>query len=344
MLHAEESLFKNSQVLDFDYQPKLVRFRENQQFAIADSMKPLFRKRNGGNILVYGTSGIGKTLACKHILKELEETTDKVIPIFVNCWEHNTTFKVALNICEQLQYPFTPNKKGVALFREIANILNKKSAVFVFDEIDKVEDFDFLYFIAENIYRHTIILITNHKNKLFSMDKRVRSRLFLEFVEFKKYSMGETIGILKERIEHAFFKGAWTPEALKLAVKKTHDLGDIRCGLLILQKAGKAAEDASSRKIEAEHVEKILDKVDKYSVKGSSDLDQKSREILQLIKARSGETIANLFVDYKNGTGALVYRTFYRKVKTLELNKYVEIKRVYGGRNGNTSTVQYLGL
>ena len=35
MLHAGESLLKNEQVLDFDYQPKLVKYRENQQFAIA---------------------------------------------------------------------------------------------------------------------------------------------------------------------------------------------------------------------------------------------------------------------------------------------------------------------
>ena len=71
MLHAGESLLKNEQVLDFDFQPKLVKYRENQQFAIAECIKPLFQGRSGSNVLVFGSSGIGKTLACKHILKEM---------------------------------------------------------------------------------------------------------------------------------------------------------------------------------------------------------------------------------------------------------------------------------
>ncbi|RLE39487.1 hypothetical protein DRJ17_00875 [Candidatus Woesearchaeota archaeon] len=344
MLHADESLLKNEQVLDFDYQPKLVKYRESQQFAIADCMKPLFNKRDGDNVLVYGTSGIGKTLACKHILQELEQETDAIIPIYVNCWEHNTTYKIALNICEQLQYPFTPNKKGVELFQKIAERLNKKSAVFVFDEIDKAEDFDFLYFISEKIFRNSIVLITNFKSKLFSMDKRLRSRLFLEFVEFNKYTFEETRGILQERVDYAFFKDVWTKEAFDLAVQKTFEMGDIRCGLLILRKAGKLAENESSRSIEVNHVEKILDKVDKYAVKGSSDLDGETRNILHLIRDNSGSTIFDVFKMYQKKKGKLVYRSFYRKVKHLELNKYVRIKKIYGGKKGNTSIVEYLGL
>lgn len=342
MLHAGESLLKNEQVLDFDYQPKLVKYRENQQFAIADCMKPLFQGRSGNNTLVYGSSGIGKTLACRHILKELEQETDLILPVYVNCWEHNTTYKVALSICQQLQYPFTQNKKGVELFQKIAERLNEKSAVFVFDEIDKAEDMDFLYFINQKIYRHSIVLITNYKEKLLTMDKRLRSRLFLDFVEFKRYNKEETRGILKERVDYAFFRNAWSKEAFDLAVEKTYELGDIRCGLLMLKKAGKAAEDDSSRQILPKHVEKILSKVDKYTVKGSSELDDETRKILYLIKDSSGSIIHDLFKVYIGTGGKLVYRTFYRKVKNLELNKYVRTQKVYNGKKGNTSVVHYM--
>lgn len=342
MLHAGESLLKNEQVLDFDYQPKLMRYRENQQFAIADCIKPLFQGRSGNNVLVFGSSGIGKTLACKHIMKELEQETDLIVPIYVNCWEHNTTYKVALNVCEQLQYPFVQNKKGVELFQTIAERLNSKSAVFVFDEIDKAEDLDFLYFISQKIFKHSIVLITNYKEKLFSMDKRLRSRLFLDFVEFKKYNGEETKGILRERVDYAFFPGVWSCEAFDLAVEKTCQLGDIRCGLLMLKKAGKAAEDESCRQIEPKHVEKILSKVDKYSVKGSSDLDQDTRTILNLIRDSSGSAVHDVFKVYQQAGGTQVYRSFYRKVKYLEMNKYIVIQKVYGGKKGNTSVIQFM--
>lgn len=343
VLKADESLFKNVQVLEFDYHPKLIKHRENQQFAIAGCIKPLFVGRKGDNALVFGTSGIGKTLACQSVLQELEEETDAIIPLYVNCWQHNTTYKVALNICEQLNYPFTPNKKGVELFKEIANLLNHKGIVLVFDEIDKTEDIDFLYTIIETIFKHSIILITNNKEKLFSMDKRIRSRLMLELVQFKKYSIEETKDILKERIDYAFHPNVWEGDALKATVKHTHQLGDIRSGLIILQKAGKLAENSGSRKITLDHVKKVLDKVDKYTVKGSSDLDGETRDILQIVKDFQRKTILECFRIYKERNGRLCYRSFYRKVKYLELNKYVAIRKVFRGRNGNTSTVEYLG-
>jgi cell division control protein 6 len=344
MLTADECVFKNINVLDFDYQPKLIRYRENQQQAIASCIKPLFRNQKGENVIVYGSSGIGKTLACQNILKELEEETDLITPIYINCWQHNTTYKIALNICEQLNYPFTNNKKGVELFKEIAERINKTSAVFVFDEIDKVEDFDFLYTITEHILRYSIVMITNCKCKLNKIDKRIRSRLFLECVEFKKYNSEETKGILKERVDYAFCKGSFESEAFDFAVEKTFERGDIRSGLLILLKAGKYADGLSSKYVKKEHVELILDKVDQYAIKGSSDLDEETRDVLQLVKKHNCKTIPVIFKAYQGAGGSLGYRSFYRRIKALELNKYISVTKVFGGKKGNSSKVEYLSL
>ena len=110
----------------------------------------------------------------------------------------------------------------------------------------------------------------------------------------------------------------------------------------MLKKAGKTAEDDGSRQIQPCHVEKILSKVDKYNVKGSSDLDKEARDILNLIKANSGKTIFELYALYQKNNGTQVYRTFYRKVKYLELNKYVGIEKQFGGKNGNTSIVNQM--
>ena len=47
-------------------------------------------------------------------------------------------------------------------------VSKEDNAVFVFDEIDKLEDYDFLYTILEDIYRKAIFLITSLRPKNIS--------------------------------------------------------------------------------------------------------------------------------------------------------------------------------
>ena len=126
MLKDNESLFLNPEVLDFDYQPKLVPFREFQQKQIASCIQPLFQRRNGKNIFISGLPGVGKTVSLKHVLKELEEETDEIIPIFINVWKYNTAHKIALEICKKINYTFTQDRSTDELMKSVTNIVNKK--------------------------------------------------------------------------------------------------------------------------------------------------------------------------------------------------------------------------
>jgi len=139
MLRSDESLFINTIALDYDFQPKLVPYREDKQKHMALCIKPLFNKSNGRNLVISGPPGVGKTVACKHVLKELEEETDEIIPIYINCWTLNTTHKIFTHICEFLGHRFIQNKKTDEMFAILQQELNKKSSVFVFDEADKLE-------------------------------------------------------------------------------------------------------------------------------------------------------------------------------------------------------------
>ena len=163
MLGSDETLFKNPVALDYDYLPKILPYREGEQRKIAACVKPLFNRRNGRNLIIFGKSGVGKTAACKHVLVELEEQTDEIVPIHVNCWQKNTSYKILTEMCEELGYRLTHNKKTDELLKVVVTMLNKSSAVLVFDEIDKVEDYDFLYNFLESLYRKSVVLITNHK-------------------------------------------------------------------------------------------------------------------------------------------------------------------------------------
>jgi archaeal cell division control protein 6 len=341
VLKSDQTLFKDAVALDYDYLPKLLPFREKEQFQVANCIKPLFSNRNGRNIIVFGTPGIGKTAACKHILRDLEEQNDEIHQIFINCWQKNSSYKVFIESCSQVGYKFTHNKRTDELFNELKRILNKSSAVIVFDEIDKSEDYDFLYALLEEIYKKTIILITNEKDWIYSLDERIKSRLTPELIEFKSYSLDETKNILKERIKFALFENVMPDELLDPIVEKTFESKDIRTGLFLIKEAANCAEDASRKTITLDDVNKAIFKLLEFKKKDSQDLSEDEFEILDLIKHNSGKKIGDLFKEYQLKNPNIIYKTFQRKIKKLSDNNFISSKTITGGKEGTTTILEY---
>ena len=299
VLKGNESLIKNEDALDYEFLPKLLPYREQEQKYLATCIKPIFQNRSGRNLLIHGAPGIGKTAAVRFVLRELEEETDDIYPIYVNCWQKNSTYKVLLDICEQIGYKFTQNKKSIELMDVVQRIVNKTGAVFVFDEIDKAEDFDFLYFVLEEVYHKSVFLLTNFKSWLIELDERIKSRLTPEMVEFKQYNETETRGILKERLDYAFVAGVWNEDELEMIVKKTSQLKDIRSGLFLMREAALQAEEASKKKVEKTEVEKAIKKLDDFTVKNSTELAIDEQIILSVVKDQAGGRIGDLYKHYQ---------------------------------------------
>jgi len=339
MLKDGESLIKNEEALDFEFLPKILPFREKEQRFIAECIKPLFKKRNGRNVVMYGPPGIGKTAAARHVIRELEEETDEVYPIYINCWQNNTTYKVMVEVCEHLGYRLVQNKKTVDLCKIVASMINKKTAAFIFDEIDKAEDYDFLYFLLENIYKKSICLITNFKEWLGMLDSRIKSRLMPEMLEFRQYNEYETKEILKLRASYAFPEGVLEDAAFNRIAKKTYELRDIRTGLFLMREAALIAEDQSKKKISLSDVEKAIAKLEDFSVKSSAELEEDTRFILSIVKEHSGKKIGDLYKIYQDKGGRHTYKTFQRKIKELNKNNFISTKK-QTGKGGNTTIVE----
>ena len=340
ILKSEETLFKNIIALDYDYIPKLVPFRELHQKHMATCIKPLLQERNGRNLFIHGPPGIGKTVACRHVLKELEENYDEIESVYINCWEKNSSYKIMMEICEKLGYKLTHNKKTDELFKIVREILNKKSVVFVFDEIDKAEDFDFLYWILEQIYKKSIFLITNYKEWLLNLDERIKSRLTAEMLEFKPYNLPETKSIMEHRTSYAFKDNVLEHDAFEATVKKTYDMQDLRKGLYILREAGNIAEDKSARKITMQEIASAIKKLDDFTINKEDGLDSDGKFIFELIKKNPENKTGDLYKIYSKNGGNCSQKTFTRKLKELERGKFVVLDKSKGGADGNTSTIR----
>lgn len=339
VLRSDQTIVKNVDALDYEFLPKLLPYREAQQKYLATCIKPLFNGMPGRNLFIHGAPGIGKTAACRAVLRDLEEQTDEIEVLLINCWKSNTTYKIMLEMCDLLGYRFTQNKKTVELYKVVASILNKKAAVFVFDEIDQVEDFDFLYFVLEEIHKKSIFLITNYKDFLVEIDERIKSRLLPEMLEFKPYNEKETKDILRERATIAFYPDVLQNDGFELIAKKTAELKDIRTGIFLMKESMLQAEEKSKKKILLEHVQAAVTKLDDFTIKNAGLLEQETKMIYDIIRENSGKKIGDLFKIYEKKGGASSYKTFQRKIAKLEEGKFIQTSKQTGS-GGNTTIIE----
>ncbi len=323
------SLITDSSALDLDYLPKLLIFRESEQIYIADCIKPLFNNISGKNLLITGSPGIGKSAAVRFVLRELEEQglDEEIFSLYINCWKNNTEHKLLLEICSLLKYRFTSNKTSSELLTVISKIINKKSAVICLDEVDKLEDYSILYSLVEEIYKKTIILVTNNTNFLAALDKRIYSRLTPEIINFKKYSYEETKKILNQRISLAFQKDSIEQEAFEeIAVKSSFEK-DIRIGLTLLKESANLAELKNSFKIKKEHA---LEAIQKLFPLPTAGLEQ---FIVSLLKENKELSTKEILEKLNNPD--ISYRQITRLISKLKNKNLISTKILTKGAKGN---------
>ena len=322
MLKHDETLFKDEIVLDYEYIPKILKYRENEQQHFATVIKPLLQKRQGSNLFIYGSPGIGKTAACKHVLRELELETEQITNIFINCWKHDTVYKILAEICNQLNYKWVQNKKTDELLKVIAEILNKKSSVIVLDEVDKLKEEQIVYQLLEEINKKCIFMITNEKDWLAKLDDRVKSRLLPEMLEFKPYNYDETKGILDERRNYAFFPNTWNDDAFEKVAEYCFEKEDVRTGITLLKNATNNAETKSSRQVKLEHVQEAIDKIKGFQ-EAKFDLDDEDKEILKILKETPNILATELYKKYNLKFDKSI-RTLRRKLDKLKDGKIIK--------------------
>ncbi|RLG21938.1 hypothetical protein DRN74_00825 [Candidatus Micrarchaeota archaeon] len=341
-LLSEESIFSNIESLDPDFVPKLLPHREEQQKYIADCIAPLLKGYNGRNLLITGGPGVGKTACVKRVLQDLEESYD--LPhVYVNCWKTSSSHKILTEMAEQLGFKFTMNLSSEDLLRKIKKI-TKDACVFVFDEIDKAADYDFLYYILEDFPKRSVILITNDSYWLSRLDSRIRSRMIPEEMHFEAYSKEEIMDIIRERIKYAFYEGVWTDEAIDLVVEKTAELSDLRVGIFLLKESGLIAEQEASRRVERRHCEKAAEKLKHFQKRDISELSEDERLLVEIVRKHSGEISGNIYEIYVNAGGSKSQRTVERLLKKLQKKGIFELRPTGEGFKGKSTRIFFKGL
>ena len=70
-------IFLNREALRSDYVPDKLPFREQQLTSLAQTLTPLLQGSRCSNLLLYGKTGTGKTVAARYVLNKLMEKSEE---------------------------------------------------------------------------------------------------------------------------------------------------------------------------------------------------------------------------------------------------------------------------
>ena len=257
-----ESIFKDEQVFYPNYFPEEIKSRDKEIQEISYNLKPITENKKARNLLIHGLPGTGKTLVSNYVLKQLTEYTHKAKFVYINAIEDNTRFSVYCKLLTLYNSPLPRRGLGID---EILNRVKEEMSktdfipIIIIDEVDKLEKSEIstiLYDLSRiEVFKKyfALLLITNHKEFLITLDPRVQSSLFLSEVEFKKYSPQELKEILKERIEHGLIPSAISEDLIGyITGYAAKNGGDARIAIDLLFKSAKTADKIGVLKIDKE--------------------------------------------------------------------------------------------
>ncbi len=307
------SVIKDERVFELDYLPEKILFRESEINEIVDVIK------THSNLFIYGPPGVGKTITVKYVIKDLEDA------FYVNCWVNNTKYLIASELASQAGLKFTEGKSADHLIIMLKRAVKPK--VFIFDEIDRAKDLNFLYKFVELFPSTSIILISNSLNTLNRIDPRILSRLMLRHLLFDKYTKEQIVEILKFRVKKGMTKNAISNDLIRVVAQYSLKT-DLRQGIKVLYLAGLKAD----KKITMEHIREAIKKLEpKFEL---SDEDK------IIINSINGEmTSGELYEAYRKNGGKLSYRSFKRHIDELARKKIIKIRKSGAGFKGQSTFI-----
>jgi cell division control protein 6 len=360
LLMWDETLFRDPEVLEIDYVPEQFEFRDAQMRELAFQIRPGLRGGRPLNTICKGLPGTGKTTSIRKLFAEIEETTKKLVPVYINCQIDNTKFAILSQIYKKLAGHLPPSS-GTSfkqVFDAVARILIKDEIVLIValddanyllyeNEINKV-----LYTLlrSHETYEGTrigVMVIVSDLDVDLSraVDARVASVFRPTEIYFPPYENTEIQEIMKARVTQGLFPGVLSEELLDLVVKQTQKSGDLRVGIDLLKRAALSAERAARRSIEREdicgayEISKYLHL--SYTIK---TLNDEERMILKSFAERSAkEHDMNAGDVYKSlkETLSIGYTRFYEIVKKMDGMRLINLQYRDGKGRTRIITLRY---
>jgi len=337
MLGYEETLFQNERVFDLDHVPENFIHRDAQMEDIGYSLLPALRGERAINTLIVGPTATGKTTGLKLRFSELEEESDRVVLVHINCQLTDTKFGVFSQIYRKLSGHLPP-ETGVP-FSKVYEFIFKKLQKEGQSLVVALDDMNYLFYgrhgneilydllRAHEVFpgtRTSIFAVVSDTRVKLRLDPRVASIFNYREVYFPPYSRAEMFDILHNRAKLGFFPGVIDRELVEEIASQAFEHGDLRIGIELLRMSGVVAEAEASRKITEEHVEKAYENSRLMKLKLLvSSLEEEEKELLRQVAETENLHSGELYKKFRQKT-KLSYAKFYRIIAKLEDLKVIE--------------------
>jgi cell division control protein 6 len=341
ILGSEETLFRNLEVFNPDHVPEQFLFRDSQLKELTYAVKPAMRSGRPTNCFLIGNPATGKTTSVRLVFEQLKASTQKVIPVYINCHLQSSAYKIFSEIRKAVLGMAAPDT-GIPITRvqdEVFGRLarDKKTLVVCLDDINYlfasgIAD-DVLYSILrchESVpgARASVFAISTEE-VLHRLDDRVRSIFSPIRVEFGPYKAVEMLDILGSRSTAGLYPDILSKPLLKRIAGSARDL---RHGIELVKQAALCAEADASRMIKEEHVEKALTSMQPPEASGDKVL------VLSIIREK-GPIESGKLLSLVKEQRDITYSSFYRMIKKLESGRFIEIEHVSKGQ-GRTGLIR----
>ncbi len=256
-IFSDQTLFTNPELFEFDYMPDQVLFRESQLAELAFRIRQGQEEASLVHVICRGPPGSGKTTSVKHLFREIEEETDGIVPIYLNCQTDQTPFAIYSGIYARL-FGKKPPRTGIQaekLVSAIAQAVPDRTRILLIclDDVQHLVQHDAVGEVLSSLFRMhldfpeckiTVITTTSDMQLDFSriVDLVVSSTLCSEEIFFSPYTAEEIHEILSLRVSEGVLPGVISSGVLDQIVRKTEMAGDLRVGLDLLKRSVLRAE------------------------------------------------------------------------------------------------------
>ncbi|MBR1369661.1 hypothetical protein RJ53_09315 [Methanocalculus chunghsingensis] len=355
-LITHQELFKNAAILDCDHTPETVHFRERQLAELAFRVRPGLNGFRPVTTLCRGLPGTGKTACIHHLFTEIEKTTKRLVPVYVNCRTDQTKYQVFSTIYTKL-LGHAPPRTGIParrLMDAIAKVMVDREIILLvcLDDLCHLIHAGTQTAILSSLTRMyldypgcrigLILTMSDQDTDLADLiEGSVYSGLLPEEIFFPPYSGDEIRTILSDRVKGAIRPDALSPEMLDLIVSETQKGADIRIGLALLQRSLLSADRAGRRSVEREDIVSSSGDARLLRLRETIRiLSAKERRILPIIATlpeRPVPTSGQVYAIVRDRE-EISYTTFYERLKTLAHLGLLELS--IRQRKGRTSEIR----
>lgn len=275
LFQTERSIFESKRVFSESYCPPEPLERGGEMSDFGTIFSDALHGDPPRNVLVYGKTGVGKTVVTKHVLDRLvsesEPSGHDVCYYSVNCGQNSSSYQAALTLLNKIrrEHDETDLNKGYSfsgVMQKLYRRLDDMEAIVyvVIDEIDHLGDDDQILYELPRARANEhiesswlgVIGISNDYTYRRNLSQKVKDTLREREIEFSPYDANELRTILWDRVERGMKDDVVSQEVVaKCAALGAQDSGSARQSIELLKESGNAAEEAGRDEILVEDID-----------------------------------------------------------------------------------------